>query len=110
MPYIKQDRRVKYEPLINLLVQELLRQTPSRKGPKLGEVNYVITSLLNLLVRKVDLNYEYLSSLKNVLTDVQDEFNEKVMKPYEALQESLNGKIYPGIARSLYSSGVTIIR
>lgn len=84
MPYIKQSDRPTYDKDIESLTKNINSS---------GETNYVITSLLHLLVQKNGMNYDCVNTLMGVLTCVQQEFYRKVVVPYEELKIQENGDI-----------------
>ena len=57
-----------------------------------GLLNYAITKLiLNFLGEP---SYWKLALIKGVLTDIQDEFNRRVVVPYEETKREANGDVY----------------
>lgn len=96
LPYIEKRFRRLYdehvEKLANVLGTLLNGDDPFDSFP--GELNYVITSLISKLLKKLPKKYSKLSMLKGVLQDVVDEFQERIMKPYEEKKRKENGDVY----------------
>lgn len=89
MPYIHQDRRL----TINLDVQEVIN-TLEELGYKKGDLNYVITKLVQYYVKYHGKRYDTLSDVTGVLNDVKTEFERRVVVPYEDNKIIENGDVY----------------
>ncbi len=85
MPYIPQDARAP------LLSGEAFPTTS-------GELNFLITSIiLNYLLEK-GVGYETMNSIVGALDQVKDEFQRRVVHPYEDSKKVENGDLYPTLA------------
>lgn len=89
MPYIPQELRDRYEPALQELAQ-LLTDT-GRISPSNGEVNYVISSLLD---RICGTNYDGRAEAIKALECAKLEFYRKVLAPYEDGKEKENGEVH----------------
>lgn len=85
MPYIYQNRRY----LFDGYLEEIAVNIDSS-----GDLNYCISKLLHLLVKKEGLRYETINSLMGTLDCASKEFYRKVAAPYENLKEQDNGGLY----------------
>lgn len=91
MPYIKQESRIPLDPFIASLVA-LLQNTVG--GPiAYGDLNYVITRLCVLLLGD---NYHYvdLQNMMGCLNCMRDEFDRRLVAPYERKKCKENGDVY----------------
>jgi hypothetical protein len=88
MPYIKTERRGK---LNKERVLDLGREIA---GP--GELNYVLTSIINAYLYAIDeeISYDDLNEVVGVLANVQQEFYRRVVVPYEDAKIQQNGDVY----------------
>ena len=78
MPYISQDRRA-------FAVNN--PETP-------GELNFAITRLLNIYLRRQPYNYQTLNDVLGALEGAKLEFARRVLTPYEQDKLDLNGDCY----------------
>jgi hypothetical protein len=88
MPYIKPEAREKYDKLIKTLAQELTRPVG---GVVDGEVNYVISRLINLSYER---RYASLNRAIGVLECIKQEYYRRVVAPYEDEKIKENGDVY----------------
>jgi len=86
MPYVDQDTRKKFDDIVNHLVA-----TFKTTAPKAGNLNYVITCLLNAFY-DVD-RYEGFNSAVGVLECVKLELYRRRVAPYEDQAMVKNGDI-----------------
>lgn len=84
MPYIKKEDRPKLDKLIEALSMNIENE---------GELNYTITRLIHLLVKKWGESYSTYNKLIGVLSCVDKEFYRKKTVPYEKQKEFENGDI-----------------
>lgn len=105
MPYIKQDRRARLDPLIEELQARI--RTP-------GELNYVISRLLTLLTaegvpieNELYVTYDSLSRWRAAVIDASTEFYYRVMGPYEHTKMRENGDVYDEILDKIYPAPFT---
>lgn len=89
MPYIKQDRRVKYYPVIRDITNILLREVP--EDQKAGELNYLITCILNQVYPLP--NYREYNEIIGVLESCKMEFYRRRVAPYEDTKVCQNGDV-----------------
>jgi hypothetical protein len=78
MPYISQDRRA-------FAVNN--PETP-------GELNFAITRILNIYIRRQPWNYQTLNDCLGALEGAKLEFYRRVVVPYEQDKEIENGDVY----------------
>ena len=89
MPYIKPERRTRYDDTINELVFRLLHCP-------IGDLNYVITSLI--ATRWVQSPcYQTIVEITGMLNDAKTEFERQVVAKYEDQKILENGSIYPEV-------------
>ena len=84
MPYITQEQR---EPL-DAVIQRLSEMIDDE-----GELNYTITCLLHLEVKKLGKNYATLNKVQGVMDCASREFYRKVVAPYEDQKIKINGDV-----------------
>jgi hypothetical protein len=88
VPYLDADNRARVE----------------RDGPtQPGDLNYTITRVaLYYLKRKMcggKLTYALLSEVKGAMQDAVDEFDRRLMTPYEEVKIATNGDVYDVLDR-----------
>lgn len=91
MPYIKDETRKVY-----LDVREFREQYPKELGrPRdAGELNYMITCILNDYIDKIGKSYTTLNATIGVLECAKQEFYRRVVVPYEEMKCKENGDVY----------------
>jgi len=87
MPYIADDRRVKFDPSIKEL-QDNLREL----GNSEGDLNYIISRLIGSAFQD-ETRYHMIARVRGVLGDVGDEFYRRLAVPYEDMAIAKNGDI-----------------
>lgn len=87
MPYIPKEKREPLDPLIAKLIQEL-EKLPIEKQD--GALNYVVTKILRSVYPE---SYFHLNRAVGVLSAIQAEYFDKVVKPYEDKKLKENGDI-----------------
>lgn len=85
MPYIKLVDRDRYDELIEALARQLINRP-------CGDVNYVISSLLDKLIEPV--SYTGINDMIGVLECVKQEYYRRVAAPYEDKKIRQNGDVY----------------
>lgn len=90
MPYIKKEDRIKFNPLIEDIVDELTDL--GYKKFNSGELNYVISSIVWKLF-DITKNYETANSLCGVLDCVKTEFYRRKISEYEIEKIKENGDV-----------------
>lgn len=89
MPYIQNDRRMKFMPGLSYMRDMMENDVISA-----GDLNYIITSLLKIELDKEGISYTKLNELLGVLEGVKLELYRKVAAGYEDVKEAENGKVY----------------
>lgn len=87
MPYIKTEKRVKYEKALNELVGILKSLQPEEVD---GELNYVVTKILKGVY---PLKYYHLNKAIGVLECIKLEFYRRVAAPYEDTKIEESGDV-----------------
>jgi hypothetical protein len=82
MPYIKQDAR--YE----------LDDDTARMPETPGELNFVITSIINGYRNTQGLSYQTINDIVGALEGAKMEFYRRVAAPYEDTKMAENGDVY----------------
>ena len=91
MPYIDQDKRIKLEPCINVLVNttEIIADDEEIEGV----MNYIITEVGNRCMRRPEWRYKWINRFIGVLECVKLEFYRRLVRPYENKAISKNGDV-----------------
>lgn len=92
MPYIKQSDRETYDKEINELVEKLTSYGENQ-APVVGDVNYIISSIIWNVFKKVGPSYTLGNNLVGVLECVKQEFYRRQLAPYEDKKIEENGDI-----------------
>lgn len=93
MPYIKQNKRERLDPIIDVLHQELVNiQLDDEKGNIEGNLNYIITKLFTKVYSSP--SYKEINDAIGVLECCKLEYYRKVAAPYETNKEYENGEVY----------------
>ena len=87
MPYIKSEKRKKYEKIIQELVG-ILKSLPPEEVD--GDLNYVVTKLLKEVY---PLRYYHINKAVGVLECIKLEFYRRVAAPYEDLKIKESGDV-----------------
>ena len=87
MPYIKSEKRKKYEMIIQELVS-ILKPLPPEEVD--GDLNYVVTKLLKEVY---PLRYYHINKAVGVLECIKLEFYRRVAAPYEDLKIKESGDV-----------------
>jgi len=91
MPYIKPEKRVAFDNLINDLKKELVNQQLDDPEDNMeGNINYIITRILKKCYGN---NYAELNDAMGLLNCITHEFYRKVAAPYEDQKEFDNGTV-----------------
>jgi len=80
MPYVDKDSRFELENL----------RTPKNAG----ELNYMITKLVNAYLKEEDFNYQRINDALGALEGAKLELYRRVAVPYENSKIALNGDVY----------------
>jgi len=87
LPYIKSEKRKKYEKIIQELVS-ILKSLPPEEVD--GDLNYVVTKLLKEVY---PLRYYHINKAVGLLECIKLEFYRKVAAPYEDLKIKESGDV-----------------
>jgi ribosomal protein S3AE len=87
LPYIKSEKRKKYEKIIQELVS-ILKSLPPEEVD--GDLNYVVTRLLKEVY---PLRYFHINKAVGVLECIKLEFYRRVAAPYEDLKIKESGDV-----------------
>jgi ribosomal protein S3AE len=87
LPYIKSEKRKKYEKIIQELVT-ILKSLPPEEVD--GDLNYVVTKLLKEVY---PLRYYHINKAVGVLECIKLEFYRRVAAPYEDLKIKESGDV-----------------
>ncbi len=90
MPYITPERRALYDDAIAALSASITGESPD------GDLNYIITSLLDDWLFKRGLSYAAIADVVKVLETAKLEFYRRVAAPYEDEKIRANGDVYSG--------------
>ena len=80
MPYIPAEKRKRYDPLINNLVEALLAED---EQAMLGDLNYFIYATMLRYLSKRTFRYHRIAALLGTLECCKQEFYRRVAGPYE---------------------------
>jgi len=86
MPYIKLANRNRFENLLHQLVQTM----PSDAG----ELNYLISRIVDTYIQVKGKNYANLNEVIGVLECVKQEYYRRIAAPYEDEKIKQNGDVY----------------
>ena len=87
LPYIKSEKRKKYEKIIQELVG-ILKSLPPEEVD--GDLNYVVTKLLKEVY---PLRYYHINKAVGVLECIKLEFYRRVAAPYEDIKIKESGDV-----------------
>ena len=90
MPYIKQEDRAQYAPLVMALA-DMLKRLPDQMD-RAGHTNYVITTLL--LDAFPDRKYATMALVDGIISNVGREYYRRRVAPYEDEKILENGDVY----------------
>ena len=94
MPYIAQERRLRYDEAIAALGAAVDADTPG------GDINYIITRLLAHWIRKRGLSYAVLADAVGVMETAKLELYRRVAAPFEDRKIDENGDVSDGLGGS----------
>ena len=86
MPYIDKKAREKFDHVLSILM--------NTKIDSVGELNYLLTSIISIFRAKNKENYALLNSLIGVLECAKLELYRRVITPYEDRKKEENGDAY----------------
>ena len=88
MPYVDQGSRARLEGIVHAYESAL----PADVTP--GELNYLITRLLQAFLRRRGLSYQSLNDVRGALDNCASEFYRRVAAPYEDRKIEANGDVF----------------
>lgn len=86
MPYIKLAARNRFEKQLN----DIMHNLPADAG----ELNYLISRIVDIYIQVKGKNYANLNEVTGVLECVKQEYYRRVVSPYEDKKISENGDVY----------------
>jgi hypothetical protein len=89
MPYINPQDREIYEPIIGVLMNDL-SNSPNWKG----DLNFIISTILNDMLNAYGTSYSILNDMVGVLECAKLELYRRVAAPYEDEKIESNGDVY----------------
>lgn len=96
MPYIPQENRIIIDDKIKNIIDHVCLE-----DIKIGEINYIITTLLNAYItqkhEKSQFNYDVCNNLIGVLECAKQELYRRVIVGYENFKIEQNGDVYENI-------------
>jgi hypothetical protein len=87
MPYIRQNRRKEIDSLYNGLLEVV-------GGLTHGDLNYIISNLLNRYIEKKEKTYSTYNSVIGILECAKLELYNRLVTPYENIKIVENGGLY----------------
>lgn len=87
MPYIKQENR-----------DRVVSGDTELESLSVGELNYVISSVMDHWLKENGVNYYNLNSVIGVLECAKQEFYRRVATEYENKKKEENGEVYESIS------------
>lgn len=90
MPYITPERRALYDGALAALSASITGESPD------GDMNYIVTRLLDDWLSKRGLGYTAIAGVVGVLETAKLEFYRRVAAPYEDGKIEVNGDVYSG--------------
>ena len=87
MPYIKPEKRAKYDRTLEELIG-ILKSLPAEEVD--GELNYVVTKILKEVY---PLRYFHINKAIGVLECIKQEFYRRVAAPYEDIKMKESGDV-----------------
>jgi hypothetical protein len=88
MPYIKKEQRLYFEPLLMILKHRTFADA--------GELNYMLTEVIQQYFANHPKNYQSMNDVVGALESCKTEFERRIVKPYEQSKITLNGDVYEG--------------
>jgi|TARA_B100001778_G_scaffold96716_1_gene79020 broad-specificity NMP kinase len=89
MPYIKPEDRETYEPMIDVLMNEL-RYSDNWKG----DLNFIVSTILSDMLTTYGTSYSMLNDMVGVLECAKLELYRRMAAPYEDEKIESNGDVY----------------
>lgn len=89
MPYIKPEDREIYEPMLDVLMNEL-RYSENWKG----DLNFIVSTILSDLLFRYGTSYSMLNDMVGVLECAKLELYRRMAAPYEDEKIEDNGDVY----------------
>lgn len=93
MPYISEPYRMKYDKIVDKIVEELNLNGMGGHYPA-GHLNYILSKIINDTLSRQGLNYKNINSIVGALECSKMELYRRVALPYEDLKIQSNGDVY----------------
>lgn len=90
MPYITTEKRDSLKLLLHKVIEGIHEQEVS----SVGDLNYIITTIVHTFIEKHGTNYANLNSIIGVLECVKQEYYRRIVTEYETIKIHENGDIY----------------
>lgn len=100
MPYIKPEKRSKIAPVVSGPNGRIEMQHIDCAG----DLNYAFTMLAIDYYRRKGLSYQSFNDIVGAFVCSKDEFERRVVAPYEQEKVSENGDVYPSTVTPKYPS------
>jgi len=88
MPYIKKDKRLRYDIQLEILA-DLINEVPEEE--KAGVVNYVVTRIIHRVFQPP--KYNTYNSAMGVLECIKQELYRRIIANYEDIKKNENGDV-----------------
>lgn len=88
MPYIAQDDRIKFDPVLQEFDDCMLTIVPTE-----GEMNYLITSIMHRWLSLVGIRYRNINTAVGIMECAKLELYRKIAAPYEDTKKAENGAV-----------------
>ena len=90
MPYITSEKRND----LQLLLREVISGIHKKEVESVGDLNYIITTIVHHFIEKHGTNYTNLNSIIGVLECAKQEYYRRIVTEYEKIKIHENGDIY----------------
>lgn len=95
MPYITQEDRMKWEFPLEELAETIGAFSSLKTAPTVGELNYLLSSILHHWLLCVGVKYANINGAIGVLECAKLELYRQLAAPYEDEKRKVNGGISP---------------
>jgi len=95
MPYIKQETRYLFDEMVDGLAKVIFTESDRELGSPAGNLNYIITTLLDKTYSQWNDNYTYFNEKVGILECAKLELYRRRIAPYEDEKIELNGDVFP---------------
>ena len=84
MPYIKQEKRDRFDESLNTI----------ESISEIGDLNYLFSALAKKYVHQHGTRYEHLNAVVGAFESAKAEFQRQVVNPYEDIKIAESGSLY----------------